>query len=174
MAKQKQQKQPSFFWQGLLILLPVVVLTLFGILALLQNQALAAQRAREGAKQVAAVALTAFEQSQVLLQASNALYEANLDPQSRGPSSPEFANSLIFCVNSKNELIHPEPLEWPSQPTQLLRTENQLGPQQSKEWQAAEAALSRGDWPEAAQTIWNVLCESGSSKIRSAPEQWTP
>jgi signal transduction histidine kinase len=151
MVKPRQPNQPSFFWQGLLILLPVVVLTLFGILALLEDKALVAHQAKSDAAQMAVNALPVFEKLLVQLPWTNALQEAKLNPPFQGPGSLDLAYGSVFCVNSKNELIYPQPLRWPSEPTQSLRPESQLNPQQLKQWQAAESALSKGDWTEAAK-----------------------
>jgi signal transduction histidine kinase len=45
-----RQRPPTFFWQGLLILLPVLVLALMGIVSIRKDRALVLQEARESAK----------------------------------------------------------------------------------------------------------------------------
>src|SRR6266496_588227 len=48
-----RQRQPTFFWQGVLILLPVVVLASAGFLSLRQDKALARHEATEKAQALA-------------------------------------------------------------------------------------------------------------------------
>jgi signal transduction histidine kinase len=59
MARPKQPKQPSFFWQGLLILLPVVVLIGIGLAFLRRDKELVVQEAHKNAE-ILAQQLAAF------------------------------------------------------------------------------------------------------------------
>ena len=43
----REQRRPTFFWQGMLILLPVIVLAVAGLFSLRQDKLLAEQEARE-------------------------------------------------------------------------------------------------------------------------------
>lgn len=47
MAKANPNKNPKFFWQGVLILLPVAVLAVMGFFSLRQDKLLAEQEAKE-------------------------------------------------------------------------------------------------------------------------------
>src|SRR6266446_48046 len=49
----RQRRQPTFFWQGLLIVLPVVVLAAMGFYSLRQDKILAHHEATERAQTVA-------------------------------------------------------------------------------------------------------------------------
>ena len=49
----RRSKQPTFFWQGLLIVLPVVVLAAVGLASLRQDKILAQHEATEKAKAIA-------------------------------------------------------------------------------------------------------------------------
>src|SRR4051812_14104742 len=53
MAQSNQQQKPSFLWQGLLIVLPVMVLAGFGLSFLRQDKRLAENEARERAQLLA-------------------------------------------------------------------------------------------------------------------------
>src|SRR4051812_30037396 len=53
MAKSREQQKPSFFWQGLLVVLPVMVLAGFGLSFLRQDKRLAENEARERAQLLA-------------------------------------------------------------------------------------------------------------------------
>src|SRR6266496_2668844 len=53
MVKQRSNRKPTFFWQALLILLPVCVLSVFGVASLRQDRLLVEQEARERAGRIA-------------------------------------------------------------------------------------------------------------------------
>jgi hypothetical protein len=53
MASLRTQRKPTFFWQGLLILLPVAVLAVVGVISLRQDKILARHDAAERAQVVA-------------------------------------------------------------------------------------------------------------------------
>ncbi|MCL5097491.1 MAG: HAMP domain-containing histidine kinase [Candidatus Omnitrophica bacterium] len=53
MKRSRSQRQPAFFWQGLLILLPVAGLVVAGIAFLLRDQSLIEQEARQRAAEIA-------------------------------------------------------------------------------------------------------------------------
>src|SRR5438093_13542686 len=53
MSASRQPQQPSFFWQGLLIVLPVAVLAAVGLFSLRQDKILAQHDAAERAQAIA-------------------------------------------------------------------------------------------------------------------------
>ena len=53
MAQSNSKRKPSFFWQGLLILLPVLVLVGFGFFSLHQDRIMAEAEARQRANELA-------------------------------------------------------------------------------------------------------------------------
>jgi len=53
MVTPRSNRKPTFFWQALLILLPVCVLSVFGVASLRQDRLLVEQEARERAGRAA-------------------------------------------------------------------------------------------------------------------------
>src|SRR6266536_2754426 len=53
MVKPRSNRKPTFFWQAMLIVLPVAVLAVVGLFSLRQDKVLAEQEAREQAQAIA-------------------------------------------------------------------------------------------------------------------------
>src|SRR5688572_29101121 len=85
--KQRRGEAPGFYWRGLLIVVPVLVLTALGLISLRQDRVLAEAEARERAQELAEEL------------ARNV--EAGLKQDT---------GALIFDVDPKGELLFPPPI----------------------------------------------------------------
>src|SRR6266513_1475660 len=116
MAKPIATKQPAFFWQGVLIVLPVVVLAAVGLISLRQDKILADLDARQRAQTIADDLA-----DQIWLQVTT---------QTNREAIPSFE------LNRTGQLIFPPPL--PFAPTPQPFDVTTLNAEQAALWQAAQ------------------------------------
>jgi signal transduction histidine kinase len=112
-----QLSKPTFFWQGLLILLPAVVLATFGFVSLRQDRVLAFHDATEQAKTMTKEVVEVLLPS--ALGARTLSSQAILNFQN-DPSAPELepillhsrenAGHIAFLIGDHGELLYPKPL----------------------------------------------------------------
>src|SRR6266704_3666507 len=136
MRAPKTNQKATFVWQATLIVLPVIVLAVFGFLSLRQDKLLAEQEAQERA-QIIADELRA----QLWTAVTNGGAMA-------GPPAP-----LRFQVDNAGQLIFPPPVEpWPK-PAPLRFSE--LNPDQARLWQHTRKAEADVMRPEEAAKAYN-------------------
>src|SRR5882724_10987305 len=139
MRPPKANRKPTFFWQALLIMLPVIVLAVFGFVSLRQDKLLAEQEAQERA-QIIADELRA----QLWTAVTNGGAMA-------GPPAP-----FRFQVDNAGQLIFPPPVGPLPKPAPLRFSE--LNRDQARLWQQAhkvEAEVKKSD--EAAKAYSDFL-----------------
>src|SRR6266853_1955098 len=121
MGVQSLKRQPTFAWQALLILLPVIVLATFGFLSLREDRKLARSEAVERAQVLA---------DDLVVQFWSALRQEQV--------KLEVERHPTFCVDSTGQLLHPSPIPpWPI-PAPLNSAE--LSSAQAQLWQEAQVA----------------------------------
>ncbi len=131
MAALGQNRRPTFFWQGLLIMLPVAVLAGVGLLSIRQDRLLAEHEAAERAQSIA----------------DDLLPRLWTELAGKPPDDPQTANAA-FEVDSTGRLVFP-PSATADLPPEPLDPA-QLGENQRRRWFAAQRAEATGDNPEAA------------------------
>lgn len=124
MAGPRTQRKPTFLWQAVLILLPVVVLAIVGSLSLRQDRLLAE---REAAERAQAIADDLLPRIWAELSATN-----NADGSSR----------LVFKTDNAVQLIFPPPCDLVPTPQPFNLAE--LTPEQARLWEEAHQAQSNG------------------------------
>src|SRR2546422_11540501 len=82
-------RQPSFFWRGAFIVLPVLVLTVVGLLSLRQDRLLAEAQGRQRAQELAEELANAV---------TTKLQQLDLEP-----------DAVSFVVDSSGQLVFPPP-----------------------------------------------------------------
>ena len=140
MAVSRTSRKPTFFWQGMLILLPVAVLATIGWASLRQDKILAEHDARERAQTIADDFLQKYSaELKATGSRSNAAFSFAVDP----------SGGLIFPP-VWNPLPKPQPLDW-----------SQLDDQQGRLWQKVQETISDGTNGDAATDAVNHFIASG-------------
>ncbi|MBU6399850.1 MAG: HAMP domain-containing histidine kinase, partial [Verrucomicrobia bacterium] len=124
MKDSRQRRRSTFFWQGLFILLPVLVLAVIGLLSLRQDRLLAEQEVRQRAQQIA---------DDLAARIHDAL--AN----SSGPAANLTASTdsnCTFQMDAFGRVV--DPPDYPRVPTPRALGEARLSPEQRRLWQAAQ------------------------------------
>src|SRR3954471_23133202 len=128
---------PTFFWQGLLLVLPLLVLSAVGLVALRQDKKLAQQEASERAQSIA---------DQLLPVLWNELVDTNITS----------ASGNVFELNENGDLIYPPPVQSTPVP-QPLDTER-LSTLQKQLWsRARQLECETGDQTSAMQSYREFL-----------------
>jgi signal transduction histidine kinase len=128
---------PTFFWQGLLLVLPLLVLSAVGLVALRQDKKLAQQEASERAQSIA---------DQLLPVLWNELVDTNITS----------ASGNVFELNENGDLIYPPPVQSTPAP-QPLDTER-LSTLQKQLWsRARQLECETGDQTSAMQSYREFL-----------------
>src|SRR5437773_1753961 len=97
MGVRSLKRQPTFFWQALLILLPVIVLATFGFLSLREDRKLARSEAAERAQVLA---------DDLVVQFWSALRQERV--------TQDVERYPAFCVDSTGQLLYPSSIPpWP-------------------------------------------------------------
>jgi tetratricopeptide (TPR) repeat protein len=151
MRKRRLTKTPGFFWQGTLIVLPVVLLAAVGLLSLRQDKALATQEAKERAQALA------DEASQRIWDRLTAVSPALLNPQVVA-APPVSSSFCLIQVDNQGNLLFPPPYTATPLPRPLDVAE--LNEQQADLWQAARAAEYDRQDPQAAAAAWRQFIEA--------------
>ena len=140
MAVSRTSRKPTFFWQGMLILLPVAVLAAIGWVSLRQDKILAEHDARERAQTIADGFLQIFSAE---LTATGSLTNA----------------ALSFVVDPAGGLIFPP--AWNPLPTPQPLNGSQLDGQQARLRQKVQETISAGTNGDAATEAVNDFIASG-------------
>jgi signal transduction histidine kinase len=136
-------RKPSFFWQGLLILLPVVVLSLAGLPSMRQDKRIVEAQARQRAQELADELADRIE---VELAFTNA------------PADGSFPQPLTFQMDRDGRLSSPPPLS--GLPDPELFTPAELTPEQANLWQAARRVAVGPTARAASLTAWEQFIAS--------------
>ena len=140
MTAPRTPRKPTFFWQGVLILLPVAVLAIIGWASLRQDKILAEYDARERAQAVADDFLQKFSTGLIATgSGSNSTFAFEVDPAGR----------LIFPPGW-NPLPMPQPFD-----------ASQLDGRQTRLWQKVRETVSEGTNGDAAAEAVNEFIVSG-------------
>jgi signal transduction histidine kinase len=140
MAGPRTSRKPTFFWQGMLILLPVAVLAAIGWASLRQDKILAEHDARERAQTIADDFLQKFSAELTATGSrTNAAFSFVVDP----------SGGLIFPP-AWNPLPTPQPLDG-----------SQLDGRQTRLWQKVRETISDGTNGDAASEAVNHFIASG-------------
>ena len=147
MAGPRTSRKPTFFWQGMLILLPVAVLAALGWASLRQDKILAEHDARERAQTIADDFLQKFSAELTSTGSrTNATFSFEVDQ----------AGGLIFPPGW-NPLPTPQPFNW-----------SQLDSRQKLLWQKVQETISDGTNGDAATEAVNDFIASGPPKNLAA------
>jgi signal transduction histidine kinase len=139
MAVSRTSRKPTFFWQGMLILLPVAVLAAIGRASLRQDKILAEHDARERAQTIADDFLQKFSAKLTATESrTNAAFSFEVDQ----------TGQLIFPP-AWNPLPTPQPLDG-----------SQLDDQQARLWQKVQETISGGTNGAAATDAVNHFIAS--------------
>jgi signal transduction histidine kinase len=140
MGVSRTSRNPTFFWQGMLILLPVAVLAAIGWVSLRQDKILAEHDARERAQTIADGFLQIFSAE---LTATGSLTNA----------------ALSFVVDPAGGLIFPP--AWNPLPTPQPFNLSQLDDRQARLRQKVQETISAGTNGDAATEAVNDFIASG-------------
>jgi signal transduction histidine kinase len=183
---------PLFFWQAILILLPVAGLAGFGLYSLRQDRLLAEQEARESGEILAqrlaqAIGTEAVEPLRDYHNASEELYanrSTDLGVMGFGggkksqdeawqrmkvwqQANPEIDLATLPPVDA-NSYLETQPETMPPQPADWL---GQLNPEQQQLWQAAKRAeFVAGDFPAAQAVIQEFIASKPPKGARANAE----
>ncbi len=151
MLTQRATRKPTFFWQGVLILLPVVLLAAVGLFSLRQDKRLTRQEAAQRAQGVA----------EDLLR----IIWIDLTRQGAGATEPH-----TFQVDAAGQLVFPPPP--PALPVPSPLDPDRLSPEQIRLWRLAQAAEIDGHDPASALRAWRDFAESNPPAEFAAPAQY--
>jgi len=165
MHRSRSERAPSFFWQGVLIILPVIALAGVGLASLRQDRLLAESEARAKANATADALVPAL-QNWFAIRASTKYFRQEPDrlrgfpanSASRPTDDPVFAYTTasavgdllpVALVGPAGDLIYPPPLRLV--PTPQTLNMSRLTSEQSNLWSAAlEAEFVHRDSSSAA------------------------
>ena len=147
MAGPRTSRKPTFFWQGMLILLPVAVLAAIGWASLRQDKILAEHDARERAQTIADDFLQKFS------------------TELTAPGSQTNA-TFSFVVDPAGGLTSPP--GWNPLPTPQPFNLSQLDDRQARLWQKVRETISAGTNGDAAAEAVNDFIASGPPKNLAA------
>lgn len=152
MHDRRVTKVPGFFWQGALIILPVILLAAVGLFSLRQDKALATQEAKERAQFVA------DELTQRLWTKITGLTPSRLDGlQYAAPTAGDAV--CCFRVDQQGNLIFPKPYKT----TPLPRPIDLAGltKEQVQRWQMAREAEYNPHASLSPTIAWRRFLEDG-------------
>ena len=136
MAQPASNRTPTFFWQGTLILLPVLVLVGLGLWSLQRDKALARQEAAQRAQELAETLASQLWQGLTAAE----------------PDSPH-----QFRVNRQGQLVFPPSVDLTPVPQPL--DPKSLSPQAATLWQTARRAEATGADPQLAVRSYRAFLE---------------
>jgi signal transduction histidine kinase len=152
MSTRHPKRKPSFFWQGVLIVLPVVVLAVVGLVSLRQDKLLARHEAEVRAHALAHDLTEKVWQEIVLVPESE---------RSRYPS---------FEVDHHGRLIFPPPVESVPRPRPL--NPDELTEEQSRLWQSCQSSGNPADDLAAVAQACDQFLESKPTENFAAAAQF--
>jgi hypothetical protein len=138
MTRPRHSKEPTFFWQGTLILLPVVLLAGLGLMSLRQDRRLAEQDARERAAGLVDQFSAALSHYEIALPVTDSL----------GPAVLGKSGNLLFPHDWAST---PEPAEWFAQ----------LSTDQAEAWERATAITATSASSADVLAAWNRFAQTG-------------
>jgi len=151
MTTRQPQRKPTFLWQGVLILVPVVVLVAVGLWTLRQDRAAMEQEARGRAEPIAAATLAGLKQH--VQQIVRGVRDGTLVTLTRG--------ALWFEVQPDNSLGQLWPFTWPPTPAPFpTNLVDLLNPERAQLWHEAGAAYSTGGWGQAID-LYSAFATNG-------------
>jgi signal transduction histidine kinase len=136
-----EARSPSFFWRGLLILLPVMVLSAIGFFAVRQDRLTVEAQARHRAQEIADDLADRFWDE---------LASTNARARWLVPS---------FRVDRSGNLVFPPPLEEAPAPHPLDL--GQLKPEEVDLWRAAQHAVSETPTNSSGVELWRRVVQAG-------------
>ncbi|MBI4325102.1 MAG: hypothetical protein HY674_07540 [Chloroflexi bacterium] len=165
MPKTRLNRKETFFWQGLLIILPALLLAVVGLFSLRQDRILAEHDAAEQAKKIAR------SLAQSLLPAALQADVPSAEAVARFRSAPVRADEdpILACTRAKDVLaaclidqqkglVYPPPLgAWPV-PKEF--DVDELSPDQQAAWSEARAAVFVAAETAAALQAYQRLLDS--------------
>jgi TolA-binding protein len=140
MARLRLNRKPTFFWQALLIVLPVAVLAVVGMISLRQDKILAQHEAVERAQAIA---------DDLTRRIWSKLTTAK---------APDELRHRAFQIDSAGRLIYPPPVEPVPVPKPFDLAE--LDGSQAKLWRTAQTAEAEGDDVLAAIQCYGAFLDS--------------
>ncbi len=158
MVGTRKQRKPTFFWQGLLILLPVAVLVTAGLWTLRQDRASMEHDARVRAEPLAATTLTELKQH---------LHQITIGVKD-GRRVIISGEAMWFEIRPDNSLDQPWPLTWPPTPAPFpTNFVERLYPERTLLWRDAGAAYDAGAWNQAIELYSAFATNGGIVKQRT-------
>lgn len=137
-----ESRKPTFFWQGLLIVLPAVVLAVAGLNSMRQDKRMVEAQAKQRAQEIA---------DEVAEQIETALASTN-DPGHGLSPRP-----VSFQMDQQGRLISPPPIA--GLPTPEFLDPADLTPEQARLWQAARRASSDPAARDSALQVWQQFIQ---------------
>ncbi len=164
MIAPRVQRKPTFLWQGVLILVPVIVLVAAGLWTLREDRVAMERDARLRAEPIASTVLADLRKR---LHPISVTFREREDGLSRNLSSgkPE----LWFELRADNSLHQPWPFTWPPTPAPFpTNFVARLNPDRAQLWQQASAAYQAGDWDQAVD-LYSEFAARGRIVKQSDP-----
>lgn len=154
--------KPSFFWRGLLILLPVAILAIVGMWALHQEWASVEHEASHRAESIATSICGEFRKS---------LQKVTITQNGGAPTVQFSPDTAAFAVNDSGGLAYPEATAWPPVPV-LKPDESVAGMNAEKrdQWKQAGTAFEGADWTRAAELYLTFL--NGKRRVEDETAQF--
>jgi signal transduction histidine kinase len=154
--------KPSFFWRGLLILFPVLILAVVGMWALHQEWASVEHEANRRAESTATSICGEFRKS---------LQKVTLTQNGGAPLIEIPRDTPAFAVNEKGQLIFPESSAWPPVPVfQADESVAGMSAEKRDQWRQADAAFEQGDWTRVAELYFTFL--NGKRRVEDETAQF--
>jgi signal transduction histidine kinase len=155
MAAPCTQRKPTFLWQGVLILVPVIVLVVAGLWTLREDRAAMERDARLRAEPVALLTLAELRKQ---LQPINVRFQEEGHGRALQSGKPE----MWFELRADNSLDQRWQFTWPPTPapfpTNLVA---RMNPDRARLWLDAGAAHQAGDWDKTVELYSEFAAEGG-------------
>jgi signal transduction histidine kinase/tetratricopeptide (TPR) repeat protein len=155
MPNWRANRNPTFLWQGALIVLPVVILAGIGLHSLRQDRSLVEQEARERAQQIADLLAERIEAALTNTPIPKAAYSPAEIPAIGAESGP-----ASFKVSVQNELLYPPAVRLL---IPHLFDSAILGEAQARLWDAARSAEFAASDPKLAINLYRRFIADGPS-----------
>ncbi len=153
MTVARNQRKPTFLWQGVLILVPVAVLVAAGLWTLRQDRVAIEHDARLRAGPIAA---TTIAELQKRLHPINVTFRI----EGRSRTIHSSTQELWFEVRADNALDQQWPFTWPPTPTPFpTNTVARMSPDRARLWLDAGHSYQAGDWIQAIKLYSNFAAE---------------
>ena len=152
MEPRRSKRKPTFFWQGLLIVLPVVVLAALGGVSLRQDRLLAQHEAAERAQAIVDDLLPKIEA------------ELSAGPDTGPASEP------VFRVDASGRLVEPPP--YAPVPVPQALDPGALNAEQARLWLAARQEEAGAENAPKAAAAYQDFLRSSPPAALAAPAQY--